>query len=384
MNLLVITVARSDFGIYLPILKKIKKDKEINLKIAVSGMHLSPDFGYSYKIIEESGFNIDFKFETILSSDNPAGVSKSIALGLLSFTDLYSNETPDLIMVLGDRFDMLPGVLAALPFRIPIAHLHGGELSIGAIDDSIRHTITKLSHIHFASTLEYVDRIKQLGENEKNIFFMGSPSIENLLTINKIPRNEFLKMFKIPIKSNFILATFHPTTLEIEDINSQTNNFMDALLEFDNYVILTMPNADNGSREMIEIINHKSMRSNKIILVENLGTEKYFNAMIHSLCMVGNSSSGIIEAPFFNLPVVNIGSRQNRRVKCENVIDVKCIKKEILKGLNLAVSEKFKKIAKSSNNPYLNKKPASDIVISAIKNITDLKKLVVKEFIDLK
>ena len=145
-----------------------------------------------------------------------------------------------------------------------------------------------------------------------------------------------------------------------------------------------MPNADNGSREMIEIINHKSKRSNKIILVENLGTEKYFNAMIHSLCMVGNSSSGIIEAPFFNLPVVNIGSRQNRRVKCENVIDVKCIKKDILKGLNLAVSEKFKKIAKSSYNPYQNKKPASDIVISAIKNITDLKKLVVKEFVDVK
>jgi len=269
-----------------------------------------------------------------------------------------------------------------LPFKIPIAHLHGGELSTGAIDDSIRHTITKLSHIHFASTLEYVNRIKQLGENEKNIFFMGSPSIENLKNIKNIPRTIFLKMFGISVESKFILATFHPVTLNFEDIISQTNIFMDSLLEFNKNVILTMPNADNGSRKMIEILKFKSKQSDKIILVENLGTENYFNAMKYAECMVGNSSSGIIEAPFFKLPVVNIGSRQNRRVKSENVIDVQCVKKEILSALSLAFSEKFKVKIKKLNNPYLNKKPASDIVINAIKNISDLRKLVIKDFSD--
>lgn len=382
-TILVVTVARSDFGIYLPTLKKLKNDKDINLEIAATGMHLSPVYGNTYKLIEKEGFKISYKIETLVSSDTPVGIGKTIGLGVLSFSDLFNQSKPDIILILGDRYDMMPVALSALAFKIPIAHIHGGEKTVGAIDDSIRHSLTKLSHIHFATTKKHVSRILQLGENPKNVFHCGSPSIENILTIQKRTKEEFFEILKLHHWNNFILCTFHPVTLQFEDNKVQIENFMDGIINSNYFAIITMPNADTGNNEIIDIINQKVKQTEKIVIVDNLGTELYFNAMLHAECMVGNSSSGIIEAPFFSLPVVNVGDRQKGRERGTNVIDVKCNSIEITNAIKYAVSEEFKNSINNEGNPYFTDSYASDVIVNTLKNINLGQELLMKEFVDL-
>lgn len=382
-TILVVTVARSDFGIYLPTLKRLKEDKDINLEIAATGMHLSPVYGNTYKLIQNEGFEVKYKIETLLSSDTPIGIGKTIGLGVLSFTDLFNNNRPDVILILGDRFDMMPVALSALAFKIPVAHIHGGEKTVGAIDDSIRHSLTKLSHIHFATTKKHVDRILQLGENPKNVFHCGSPSIENILSIKKKTKQEFFDILNLTNWNNFILCTFHPVTLQFEDTKIQIKNFMEGIIKSKQYAIITMPNADTGNNEIINIINQKAKETNKISLIDNLGTELYFNAMLHADCMVGNSSSGIIEAPFFSLPVVNVGDRQKGRERASNVIDVNCNCNEIVNAIKHAITTDFKNSIKNCENPYHSNTSASEIIVNVLKNINLGQDLLMKEFVDI-
>jgi GDP/UDP-N,N'-diacetylbacillosamine 2-epimerase (hydrolysing) len=381
-KILVVTVARSDFSIYLPTLSKLKNDKEVILEIAATGMHLSPTYGSTYRIIEKEGFTINYKIETLISSDKPVGIGKTIGLGVISFSDIFHQSKPDIVLILGDRFDMMPVAIAALAFKIPIAHIHGGEKTVGAIDDSIRHCLTKLSHIHFATTKNHVKRILQLGENPNFVFHCGSPSIENLATINKISKIDFLKLLGLNNWSNFILCTFHPVTFQFEDVKIQIDNFIHGISKSGQNAIITLPNADTGNYQIIETIKHLSSNNQKIKLIDSLGTELYFNAMMHADCMVGNSSSGIIEAPFFNLPVVNVGDRQKGRDRGLNVIDVKCISSEIAEGINIAISDCFKNSIKDTENPYLGNSQASEVIVNVLKNIEINQKLIMKEFVD--
>jgi UDP-hydrolysing UDP-N-acetyl-D-glucosamine 2-epimerase len=383
-KILVVTVARSDFSIYLPTLLKLKNDKEIILEIAATGMHLSPTYGNTYRIIEKEGFTINYKLETLISSDKPVGIGKTIGLGVISFCDLFHQSKPDIVLILGDRFDMMPVAIAALAFKIPIAHIHGGEKTVGAIDDSIRHCLTKLSHIHFATTKNHVKRILQLGENPNFVFHCGSPSIENLSTINKMSKHDFLESLDLKEWSNFILCTFHPVTLQFEDVKIQIENFIEGICNSGQNAIITLPNADTGNYEIIETIKHLCINNPKIKLINSLGTERYFNAMMHADCMVGNSSSGIIEAPFFNLPVVNVGDRQKGRDRGFNVIDVGCISRDITNAILLAKSKDFKNSFIDKGNPYMADVNASDIILNTLKKIDINQDLLMKEFVDIR
>ena len=348
----VITVARSDYGIYLPLLRRIQQDPDLRLHLIVSGMHLAPEFGLTVQAIEDDGFDIGERVEMLLSSDTPEGIAKSMGLGTIGFAQAYARWRPDILVVLGDRFEMHAAAVAALPFKIPVAHIHGGELTQGAIDDALRHSITKLSHLHFVSADVYANRVIQLGEEPWRVVTCGSLSLDNLLTTRLLSREEFAEGFGITLPEKFLLATYHPVTLEYEQTERQIRELLTALDTAGLPVLFTMPNADtSGSiiRQFIEEFVSEHSNSGE---VENLGTQGYFSAMALATAMVGNSSSGIIEAASFSLPVVNVGNRQRGRMRGRNVIDVGCTHTEILAGINNATSLEFRAKLGDLVNPY--------------------------------
>lgn len=350
----VVTVGRSDWGIYYPILQEIKKRKNLELKIIASGGHLSKQYGYTIKEIEKDGFKISEKVQMLLSSDDPISISTSIGLGVIGFAKAYEKIKPDIILVLGDRFEMLSSAIAALPLKIPIAHIHGGEETQGAFDNVIRHSITKMVHIHFTSTKEYAKKIEKMGEEKWRIFNVGAPSLENLKRIKFLKEKELEKKLNFPLNPKPLLVTLHPVTMELENTRYYIQQLLKALKKTNFPLIFTMPNPDTyNSIIRKEIINFsKGYKNCKVF--ENLGTQIYFNLMKYSLAMVGNSSSGIIEAPSFKLPVVNIGTRQKGRIKAKNVIDVGYSFNEILKGIEKATSKEFINTLKNLKNPYEN------------------------------
>ena len=378
----VITVGRSDYGIYLPILTRIQNDPDLQLNLIVSGMHLSPEFGLTVDSIENDGFQITEKVEMLLATDSPQGISKSMGMGLIGFSQTYQRIRPDIILVLGDRFEMHAAVLAALPFKIPIAHLHGGEITQGAIDDSLRHSITKLSHLHFVSTPEYAQRVIQLGEEPWRVTVSGAPGLDNLQETALLSCVELNQKFGIRFSDDpLLLVTYHPVTLEYEQVEYQVSELLAALRESGLPVLFTLPNADTGGRQITQMINdfvaiHPSSR-----LVENLGTQGYFSVLAQAAAMVGNSSSGIIEAASFALPVVNIGTRQKGRLRGENVIDVDYDRESIFMGLEKALSNKFVTKISGLKNLYGDGN-ASKRIVEKLKLIDLDEKLIVKKFFD--
>lgn len=350
----VITVGRSDWGIYYPIITEIKKRKNLELKIIASGSHLSKHYGYTIKDIERNVFKISEKVQMLLCSDDPISISTSIGLGVIGFAKAYEKIKPDIILVLGDRFEMLSSVVGAVPLKIAIAHIHGGEETQGAFDNVIRHSITKMAHIHFTSTKEYAKRIEKMGEEKWRIFNVGAPALENFKRIKFLKEKELEKNLNFPLNPKPLLVTFHPVTMELENTRYYIQQLLKALKKTNFPLIFTMPNPDTfNSIIRKEIINFsKGYKNCKVF--ENLGTQIYFNLMKYSLAMVGNSSSGIIEAPSFKLPVVNIGTRQKGRVKARNVIDVGYSANEILKGIEKATSKEFINTLENLRNPYEN------------------------------
>jgi GDP/UDP-N,N'-diacetylbacillosamine 2-epimerase (hydrolysing) len=358
----VLTTSRADYGILSPILKEILKRKSLKLELIVSGSHLSPNYGYTINEIEKDGFKISSKIEMLLASDTPSSISKSIGIGVIGFTDALVSIKPDILILLGDRFETLSCAIAALPLNIKIAHIHGGEETEGAFDNSIRHSITMMAHLHFASTREYAKRIVQMvGGNEK-VFFTGAPALDNLKYVKFYKEKEFEKIIEFPLNPKPLLITFHPVTREIENTKYYIKELLSALKHFNLPLIFTMPNQDTyNSIIRKEILNFsKDYKNSKVF--ENLGTEKYFNLMKYSKAMVGNSSSGIIEAPSFKLPVANIGTRQEGRIKAKNVIDVGYKREEIIKGIEKAISKEFKDSLKNLKNPYGDGKASKKIV----------------------
>jgi len=379
----VVTVARSDFGILLPLLKKIKSDPDLKLYLIVSGMHLSPEFGLTYLDIENHGFQIDEKVEMNLSSHSPEGIAKATGLGIIGFAQIFSRFRPDILIILGDRFEMFSAASAALPFKIPIAHIHGGEVTYGAFDDSLRHSITKLSHIHFATTYEYSMRICKMGEYPSRIFISGAPGLENLNDIRIMEPYEIEQKYKIKMNPKPLLITFHPVTLEYEQTEFHINELLKALDVLNMPVVFTMPNADTYGRIIIDKINKYVKKHSSSWIIDNFGTQGYFSMMTYARAMVGNSSSGMIESASFRLPVINIGNRQKGRIYAENVINTGYHSDEIINGLKKVLEPSFKESLKELKNPYYQKSP-SNIIVNNIKKISLDEKLIIKKFYDKK
>lgn len=379
----IVTGSRAEYGLLYWTIKALSDNKDIDLKICVTGMHLSPEFGLTYKKIEEDGFNIDGKVEMLLSSDTPVGISKSIGLGVISFSDYFQNSRPDILLVLGDRFEIFSAVTAAMIFRIPIAHCHGGEATEGLIDEPIRHSITKMSHLHFTATEDYKKRVIQLGEQPDKVFNVGALGIENINKLVLLDKVEFEESIGFKLGSLNFLVTFHPVTLEISTAEEQFRALLDALDCFSEArVIFTKPNADNDGRVIISMIdNYVMANKDKSISFLSLGQIRYLSALKHVDVVIGNSSSGLIEVPSFQKPTIDIGDRQRGRVKANSVISCAPETSSIVNAVELALSEQFKNSLKSIDNPYGTGNASEKI--SSILSSMPLDSLIKKSFFNL-
>jgi UDP-hydrolysing UDP-N-acetyl-D-glucosamine 2-epimerase len=378
----VVTVARSDYGIYLPLLRKIRADKGLRLHLLVSGMHLSPQYGLTVRMIEADGLAIGDRVEMLLSSDTPEAVAKSMGLGVIGFSQSFARQRPDILVVLGDRFEMFAAALAALPFRIPVAHIHGGELTEGAIDDALRHGTTKLSHLHFVSTEEYARRVVQLGEEPWRVVVCGAPGLDNLTQFRPMAKEDLESRTGLSLEPAPLLVTFHPVTLEVDNTEWQVSELLAALDRCSMPTLFTMPNADTGNRFIIDRIREFVEAHPLSRLVDNLGTEAYFSLMSQCAAMVGNSSSGILEAPSFCLPVVYVGTRQKGRVRAANVIDVGYGREEISEAIRKTASPGFRDGLKGLVNPY-GRGNAAEKIVEVLKKTELGQSLLLKKFHDL-
>lgn len=377
----VVTVSRSDYGIFLPVLRKIQADPELKLYLVVAGMHLSPEFGSTVRVIEEDGFEINERIEMLLSSDTPEGIAKSMGLGTVGFAQAYARFCPDILLVIGDRFEVHAAVVASLPFKIPVAHIHGGESTEGLIDEPIRHSITKMSHLHFVSTEFYARRIVQMGEEPWRVAVSGAPSLDNLRERRFLSPDELREGCAFDLTDPTLLVTYHPVTLEYEHVEVQMQELLGALEEVDYRVVFTYPNADTCGRVIIQMIREFTARRGRCQVAVNLGTQVYFSLMKHVAAMVGNSSSGIIEAASFKLPVVNIGNRQRGRVHGKNVIDVGYSRQEIVDGIKKATSPDFRATLADLGNLY-GDGHAAERIVDKLKQVSIDDQLLVKRFYD--
>lgn len=380
----VVTGTRAEFGLMFWILKELQNDKDIELQIVVTGMHLSPEFGNTYKDIEKNGFEITKKIELLLSSDSEVGISKSMGLGLISFSECFQDLAPNIIVLLGDRFEIFSCAAAAMIAKIPIAHIHGGESTEGLIDEPIRHAITKMSHIHFAATEKYRNRIIQLGEQPERVFNFGSPGIDNIYKLNLIEsKSNFEREINFKLGQFSVMVTFHPVTLDDNSAQNQFQALLDSLLHFENLkIIFTKPNADTNGRIIIEMIDtFVNLYPDKCCSFISLGQIRYLSALKYVNLVIGNSSSGLTEAPSFKIPTINIGDRQRGRIKASSVIDCDSNKRDIISAINVAVSYEFQQKIKNTKNPY-GIAGASEKIVQTMKNIS-LKEIIKKEFYQL-
>lgn len=379
----VVTGTRAEYGLLRWIIQYIDDDPELELELIVTGMHLSPEFGLTYKSILEDDFTISKKVEVLLSSDTPIGIAKSMGLAMISFGDAFADLNPDLLLVLGDRFEVFSAVATAMVSRIPVAHIHGGEATEGLIDEPIRHSITKMSHIHFTATEEYKKRVIQLGECPETVFNTGTPGLDNIYNLNLLEKKEFEKSIGFEIGDKCFLVTFHPVTLEIETASEQFDELLSALDFFKDYkVIFTLPNADTDGRIIIEKI-HAFVLANitRAIAFSSLGQLRYLSALQFVNMVIGNSSSGLTEVPSFKIPTINIGDRQKGRIKAKSVIDCLPTKDSIINSINIGLSEEFKRSLFQIENPY-GIGGASRRIVDILKRI-DLKGILKKEFYNL-
>lgn len=379
----VVTGTRAEYGLLYWLLKEIESDSELELQLIVTGMHLSPEFGLTYQTIEKE-FNINKKIEMLLSSDTSIGISKSMGLALISFSEAYEELQPDIVVVLGDRYEIFSAVSAAMIARIPIAHLHGGETTEGAFDEAIRHSITKMSHLHFTATQEYKNRVIQLGEHPSRVFNVGGMGIENIQRLKLLSKEEFEKSIDFKLNKKNILVTFHPVTLENSTAKEQFQELLDTIDKLENTnIIFTKANSDIDGRVINQMIDEYVFNnSHKAISFTSLGQIRYLSALQYVDAMVGNSSSGLAEAPSFKIGTINIGERQKGRIKASSIIDCEPNQKSIKKAFEKLYSNKFQELLKSVNNPYDNGSTSKKI-IEILKNI-DLKNILKKSFYDLK
>ncbi|MEY3176172.1 MAG: hypothetical protein RLZZ436_4086 [Planctomycetota bacterium] len=378
----VVTVGRSDWGLYLPILEAIRSEPGLRLHLIASGAQLVASHGRTDELIAADGFEIHDRVQMLLAADSPAAISASMGLGTIGFAQVYERVRPDLLLVLGDRFEMHAAALAAVPFRIPIAHVHGGEVTAGAIDDALRHAITKYSHLHFASTLCHARRIVQLGEEPWRVTVSGAPGLDQLRRLQLLSKDELARRLSISFDVPPLLVTQHPVTLQADQAARQTDALLQAIGNCSQPIIITRPNADTRNSEILERLERFAAARADVRLVSNLGTLAYFSLMQHAAAMVGNSSSGIIEAASFGLPVVNIGLRQHGRPRSGNVIDCGDSAAEISAALERALSPEFLSHCRGVQNIYGDGHAAGRIV-QVLKTAELTERLLIKSFHDL-
>ena len=349
------TSTRADYGIMSRLMRRVSDDQECELQIIATNMHLSPEYGLTFREIEADGFHINKKVEMMLSSDTRNGIVKSMGVALLGFADALEDLEPDLVVILGDRYEMLAAAEAWLIYKIPVAHIGGGDITEGAFDDSSRHCITKLSHFHFASTDESRSRIIQMGENPDAVFSFGGLANDNILHEPIMSKEELENSLDFKLDKDFLLVTFHPVTLEDNTAAHQTANLLKSLESYlgSFKILFTMPNSESDSRviaEQIKVFVEKHTKDSMAVV--SLGKKRYYSAVKYCAAVIGNSSSGIYEAPSFHVPTLNIGDRQKGRLRGESVVDVEASQEEISKGLEKVLSNDFRRYVKSTQNPY--------------------------------
>lgn len=364
LNIAVVTGSRADYGILWPLLQLLAKDSDFSLSLYVTGMHLSPEFGATVEWIERDGFSVQERVEMLLASDTPASIGKSMGLGTIGFAQAFARWQPDVLVVLGDRFEVHAAVVAALPFTIAVAHIHGGEITEGAIDNALRDSITKMSHMHFVATDSYGQRLIQMGEEAWRVTVCGALSLDNLQEMNFLSRAELEARLGICLATPPLLVTFHPTTLEYKETEAQVRELLDALGQFHLPIVFTMANADTSGRLITQLMKKFAANALKARVVQDLGTQAYFSLMALAGAMVGNSSSGIIEAMSLQLPVVNIGTRQAGRLRSVNVIDVGYERAEIVAGIRKALAPETRAGLKGQPNMYGDGHAARRIVVA--------------------
>ena len=382
----IMTGTRAEYGLLKPLMQEINKDNDLELYLIVSGMHLSPEFGMTYQEIEEDGFEINAKVEMLLSSDSPAGISKSIGLGVIGFADEFQRADLDMLILLGDRYEALSAAICAMVMRIPIAHLHGGELTEGAIDEGIRHSITKMSYLHFTSTEQYRNRVIQLGENPERVFYVGALGVENIKKINLMTKEELERSIHFEIDENTVIVTYHPVTLENNTVEEQFLNLLEVLDRNPKIrMIFTKANADTNGRIVNELKDkYAAQNSESACAFVSLGQKRYLSALKYCRIVIGNSSSGIIEAPSFGKPIINIGDRQKGRICADSVINCGYTQQEIQQAMETALTKEFENKASNCRNPYEKENTAANI-ISVIKDYLLNDKIKLKKgFYDIK
>lgn len=380
----VVTGTRAEYGLLSRLMKMIQDSPLTELQIIATNMHLSPKYGETYKEIETDGFIIDKKVPMIVEGpDNSNTTLKCMSMALSGFADAYDELKPDLVVVLGDRYEILAAATAALISRIPIAHISGGDVTEGAYDDAIRHSITKMSKLHFPSTEVYRRRVIQLGEQPDRVFNVGSTGIENIKKLPLLDKDEIEKFIGMTLDKNTILVTYHPVTLGISSVESDIKDFIEALEEIpDIKVIFTMPNSDTGASAIVEVIEGFVKRnSNRAKAFKSLGVKRYLSVMSQVGAVVGNSSSGIVETPSFGIPTLNIGDRQKGRLQAVSIVNCETDKNSVVEGLKSVLSSEMQKKAKGTINPY--EQPDSAQKIFDVISTYPLEKLNQKHFYDI-
>lgn len=379
----VVTGTRAEYGLLYWLMKEIDADPALELQIIATGMHLSPEFGLTYKEIEKD-FTITKKIEMLLSSDTSVGISKSMGLAQISFAEAYDDLNPDIVVVLGDRYEIFSAVSAAMIARLPIAHLHGGETTEGAFDESIRHSITKMSHLHFTAAEEYRKRVIQLGEHPDRVYNVGGMGIENIKRLQLLDKKAFEESIDFKLAKKNILVTFHPVTLEESTAQSQFQELLNALDSLiDTHTIFTKANSDTDGRIINQMIDeYVAKNKDKSVAFTSLGQMRYLSALQFMDAVLGNSSSGLLEAPSFKIGTINIGDRQLGRLKAQSIIDCKPEQKSIGQAIEKLYSDEFRANLKNVQNPY-GTGNASIKIIDIIKK-TDVSNIMKKSFYDLK
>jgi len=382
VKICVITGSRAEYGLLYWLLKEIVSDDYFELQLIVTGMHLSPEFGLTYKLIEEE-FKISKKIEILLSSDTPVGISKSMGLANISFAESYEELKPDMIVVLGDRYEIFSAVSMAMIAQIPIVHIAGGETTEGAFDESIRHSITKMAHLHFTTTQEYRHRVIQLGESPDKVFNVGSLGIENIKRLELLSKSDFEKAINFKLNKKNLLVTYHPVTLEKATAKQQFQAILNALDELkDTNIIFTKSNSDTDGRIINQMCEeYVQKNSSKSICFESMGQLRYLSALQYVDAVVGNSSSGIAEAPSFDIGTINIGDRQKGRIRVPSIIDCEPTQESIGKALQILYSNEFQKNLNSIKNPY-GDGDVSKKILRIIKS-TNFENILKKKFYDI-
>jgi UDP-hydrolysing UDP-N-acetyl-D-glucosamine 2-epimerase len=379
----VVTGGRAEYGLLYWLLREIADDPGLDLQMVVTGMHLAPQFGLTWRVIENDGFAIDAKVDMLLAGDTPVAIAKSLGMGTMGMAEALARLAPDIVVVLGDRFEILAAAQAAMVLGIPLAHLHGGEASEGVIDETIRHSITKMAHLHFVAAEPYRRRVIQLGEQPHRVFDVGAPGLDNIERLELLDRRSLEEALDFSLGEGFLLVTYHPATLGGGDPGGAAGELVAALDGFgDHKVLITGVNADAGNDRVTQVISEYAARDpGRVALFASLGQLRYLSAMKHAAAVVGNSSSGIIEAPAVGVPTVNVGDRQRGRIRADSVIDCDERRDAIADAIAKALSPEFRETARATKSPYGGGGVAQRIAV-VLKQI-DLDGILMKPFHDL-